>query len=30
MIVSVLPPLLVSLLAYRFIGRPLMAGALKG
>ena len=30
MIVSVLPPLIVSLLAYRFIGRSLTAGALKG
>ena len=30
MIVSVLPPLLVSLLGYRFIGRSLTAGALKG
>ena len=30
MIVSVLPPLLISLLAYRFIGRALTAGAVKG
>ncbi len=30
MIVSVLPPLLISLLAYRVIGKALTAGALKG
>ena len=30
MVVSVLPPLLISLLAYRFIGRALAAGAVKG
>ena len=30
MIVSVLPPLVISLLAYRFIGRALTAGAVKG
>lgn len=30
MVVSVLPPLLISLLAYRFIGRALTAGAVKG
>ena len=30
MVVSVLPPLLLSLLAYRFIGRALAAGAVKG
>ncbi|HEX4765186.1 MAG TPA: ABC transporter permease subunit [Lichenihabitans sp.] len=30
MVVSVLPPLLLSLLAYRFIGQALAAGAVKG
>ena len=30
MLVSVLPPLLISLLAYRFVGRALTAGAVKG
>lgn len=30
MVVSVLPPLVISLLAYRFIGRALTAGAVKG
>jgi multiple sugar transport system permease protein len=30
MILSVLPPLLMSLLAYRYIGRSLTAGAVKG
>lgn len=30
MVVSILPPLLISLLAYRFIGRALTAGAVKG
>ena len=30
MMVSVLPPLLISLLAYRFVGRALTAGAVKG
>lgn len=30
MVLSVLPPLLISLLAYRFIGRALTAGAVKG
>jgi multiple sugar transport system permease protein len=30
MVISVLPPLIISLLAYRFIGRSLAAGAVKG